>query len=350
MGCAGTGPGGAGVALVEARHQDERQCNDQDSGQHSLRGACRQRRGVNTTGSEARQIGQGIRAIEDRRHRLRYRPRGRHERMLGHRRRRGDVGRAFEVTCRQAETTLLLERQPGRRLDGAASVITRWRGGARFGVRGDEVRADRGNRGRCGESVARAAHSRDPRIGVGAIGRIRPVDRGSGTRRASAARGFQPWDRRTSSAERGRHGQQDTVGDRRRSRRTRSRARRWLTPRALRPAQARSFRSDGNISEGNIPRARKNPGDDLFSRKAALSVSSALESLTTVFGMGTGVASPPESPGFHALNMVRQRLEQRAHLLRGAGRKKLRSLECSSLDSARSRVRSRFSHRPLVSC
>ena len=42
---------------------------------------------------------------------------------------------------------------------------------------------------------------------------------------------------------------------------------------------------------------KKDPGDDLFSRKAALSVSSALESLTSVFGMGTGVASPLESPG-----------------------------------------------------
>ena len=41
---------------------------------------------------------------------------------------------------------------------------------------------------------------------------------------------------------------------------------------------------------------RKNPGDDLFSRKAALSVSSALESLTSVFGMGTGMASPLASP------------------------------------------------------
>jgi hypothetical protein len=48
------------------------------------------------------------------------------------------------------------------------------------------------------------------------------------------------------------------------------------------------------------PRKRKNPGDDLFSRKAALSVSSALESLTSVFGMGTGMASPPVSPGFVA--------------------------------------------------
>ena len=47
---------------------------------------------------------------------------------------------------------------------------------------------------------------------------------------------------------------------------------------------------------------RKNPGDDLFSRKAALSVSSALESLTSVFGMGTGVASPLESPGSSRLD------------------------------------------------
>jgi hypothetical protein len=50
----------------------------------------------------------------------------------------------------------------------------------------------------------------------------------------------------------------------------------------------------------SCPRTRKNPGDDLFSRKAALSVSSALESLTSVFGMGTGMASPPVSPGFVA--------------------------------------------------
>ena len=42
---------------------------------------------------------------------------------------------------------------------------------------------------------------------------------------------------------------------------------------------------------------RKDPGDGLFSREATLSVSSALESLTSVFGMGTGVASPLESPG-----------------------------------------------------
>ena len=49
-----------------------------------------------------------------------------------------------------------------------------------------------------------------------------------------------------------------------------------------------------------VARKAQDPGDDLFSRKAALSVSSALESLTSVFGMGTGMASPLVSPGFHA--------------------------------------------------
>jgi hypothetical protein len=52
--------------------------------------------------------------------------------------------------------------------------------------------------------------------------------------------------------------------------------------------------------DGDCGLKSNNPGDDLFSRKAALSVSSALESLTSVFGMGTGVASPLESPGLYA--------------------------------------------------
>ena len=38
-----------------------------------------------------------------------------------------------------------------------------------------------------------------------------------------------------------------------------------------------------------------NPGDDLLSHTPAGAVSSALEDLTSVFGMGTGVA-PPISP------------------------------------------------------
>ena len=67
----------------------------------------------------------------------------------------------------------------------------------------------------------------------------------------------------------------------------------------------------------------KNPGDDLFSRKAALSVSSALESLTSVFGMGTGMASPLESPGFVASGRGRQRLDAwvRERTRRGARKK-----------------------------
>ena len=41
----------------------------------------------------------------------------------------------------------------------------------------------------------------------------------------------------------------------------------------------------------------KNPGDDLLSQGLASQVPSALKSLTSVFGMGTGVASSPSSPG-----------------------------------------------------
>ena len=40
---------------------------------------------------------------------------------------------------------------------------------------------------------------------------------------------------------------------------------------------------------------RVNPGGDLLSHTPAGAVSSALEDLTSVFGMGTGVA-PPVSP------------------------------------------------------
>ena len=65
-------------------------------------------------------------------------------------------------------------------------------------------------------------------------------------------------------------------------------------------------------------RERKNPGDDLFSRKAALSVSSALESLTSVFGMGTGMASPLESPGSIASGRGRQRHDADPHGIRRA--------------------------------
>ena len=45
------------------------------------------------------------------------------------------------------------------------------------------------------------------------------------------------------------------------------------------------------------PQDAKEPGDVLFCRGAAPSVFSALESLTSVFGMGTGMASPQMSPG-----------------------------------------------------
>jgi hypothetical protein len=41
---------------------------------------------------------------------------------------------------------------------------------------------------------------------------------------------------------------------------------------------------------------RRGSGDVLFSRRATPQVSSGLEGLTTVFGMGTGVTPPLESP------------------------------------------------------
>ncbi len=64
-----------------------------------------------------------------------------------------------------------------------------------------------------------------------------------------------------------------------------------------RPGNSPAPAGSPGVSGGRLQK-RRNPGDDLFSRGAAPSVPSALESLTSVFGMGTGVASPPESPGF----------------------------------------------------
>ena len=92
----------------------------------------------------------------------------------------------------------------------------------------------------------------------------------------------------------------------------------WRRPRRRCPARARSC-----ASEDTVPRRRfraldaQNPGDDLFSRKAALSVSSALESLTSVFGMGTGMASPPVSPGFLASGWLFGCTLRAAHRRRG---------------------------------
>ena len=43
------------------------------------------------------------------------------------------------------------------------------------------------------------------------------------------------------------------------------------------------------------------PGDVLLSRLPAEQVPLALEGLTAVFGMGTGVSPPPSSPDYWAL-------------------------------------------------
>ena len=47
------------------------------------------------------------------------------------------------------------------------------------------------------------------------------------------------------------------------------------------------------------------PGDDLSSQGVAPQVSSALESLTSVFGMGTGGSSPLASPGPSSIGATR---------------------------------------------
>ncbi len=67
----------------------------------------------------------------------------------------------------------------------------------------------------------------------------------------------------------------------------------------------RQQRTDGvhgqqhSSTTGRNPAVNGNeyPGDDLFSQGVAPQVSSALESLTSVFGMGTGGSSPLASPG-----------------------------------------------------
>ena len=45
------------------------------------------------------------------------------------------------------------------------------------------------------------------------------------------------------------------------------------------------------------PWAIQKPGNDLLSHTLTGTVSSVLEGLTSVFGMGTGVAPPERSPG-----------------------------------------------------
>ena len=53
--------------------------------------------------------------------------------------------------------------------------------------------------------------------------------------------------------------------------------------------------------------ASEEPGNALLSHSLAAAVSSALEGLTSVFGMGTGVAPPAWSPGICAWGHVYQK-------------------------------------------
>ncbi len=52
------------------------------------------------------------------------------------------------------------------------------------------------------------------------------------------------------------------------------------------------------------PGALNYPGSDLLSRTVTSAVPSALEGLTSVFGMGTGVAPPATAPGTGGKSMT----------------------------------------------
>ena len=64
-----------------------------------------------------------------------------------------------------------------------------------------------------------------------------------------------------------------------------------------RSADALNKKSPGPLGPGLASSMRKNPGNVLLSHQVALTVPSAQEGLTAVFGMGTGVTPPPWSPG-----------------------------------------------------
>lgn len=72
-------------------------------------------------------------------------------------------------------------------------------------------------------------------------------------------------------------------------------------PRESRHGFSREFAALGNGAFAGPAfenqRRRKNPGNVLLSHQVALTVPLALEGLTAVFGMGTGVTLPPRSPG-----------------------------------------------------
>ena len=59
-------------------------------------------------------------------------------------------------------------------------------------------------------------------------------------------------------------------------------------------------RTGGPCPSGLYSMLKKKPGNDLLSHTAAHAVPSARTGLTSVFGMGTGVAPPLKSPGFNA--------------------------------------------------
>src|SRR5207249_11206286 len=92
---------------------------------------------------------------------------------------------------------------------------------------------------------------------------------------------------------------------------------------------------------GTLEKANYGPGIGLFSRRVTPRVSSALGRFTAVFGMGTGGATPPKTPG-PGLN--------REHMWRSGPPSTAQSLYMIGLDpvGAARRAAWRLSPRPLV--
>jgi hypothetical protein len=76
----------------------------------------------------------------------------------------------------------------------------------------------------------------------------------------------------------------------------------------------------------SAPASLNNPGSDLLSHAVANAVPSAQEGLTSVFGMGTGVAPPAMPPG---IELSRQRAAPNTEILE---RSQALSLSSSSSD------------------
>jgi hypothetical protein len=92
----------------------------------------------------------------------------------------------------------------------------------------------------------------------------------------------------------------------------------WEKVRSMKKSMGRKVRPEHGSEGVLLNEGKKKPlvqgaflpakrGDDLLSHPVSGAVPSALEGLTAVFGMGTGVAPPLWSPGFFRLQALSRR-------------------------------------------